>query len=137
MLHSTGYRNNYYTKTVVTPGLFDGGAINLYSGAAPGTADAAPTGTLLCAITLPTPCFAAPSGGVITANTITGGTVLATGVIGYGRVVTATDGGGLSTTDPRYQFSVGVSGTEMIVNTASVVLGGTQTVTSFTVTAPL
>lgn len=136
MNHSTGYRNLYYTRTIVTPGMFDGGAVNLYTGAPPASADAAPTGTLLVSIALPTPAFGSPVAGLLTANAVTPGTVAASGTVGYARCVSATDGGGLSTTDPRWQFSVGISAAEMILNTLGLIIGGNQTIASFTVTAP-
>src|SRR6185312_1685355 len=99
MLHSTGMRNDMLTATHgVGSGTFNSGAVNIYTGAAPGTADAAETGTKLAAVALPATAFPAPSSGVLTANSITGSTILASGTAGYGRVVASTDTGALSTT---------------------------------------
>jgi hypothetical protein len=43
--------------------IFDGGTLRIYSGSQPATANLAPSGTLLAAITLPNPAYAAASSG--------------------------------------------------------------------------
>lgn len=42
---------------------FDGGTLEIYTGAQPSSANDSPTGTLLCTITLPTPAFGAAASG--------------------------------------------------------------------------
>lgn len=114
------------------------GNILLYTGSAPADANAAQTGTVLVTIALPNGLF---NGGVTgfpavaTATTISAATISNTGTAGYGRMVANGDDGLLSTTERRLQFTVGTSGTDCILNTTSLVSGGTITVTSLTYTS--
>lgn len=134
MLHSTGERNSIAT-TLATD--FNSGTLKLYTGAAPGTADAAETGTLLVTIALGATAYGAVAAGVITlSGTPLSAAIAATGTAGYGRQLASGDTGVLSTTQKRMQYSVGTSATEMIVNTNSLVNGGTFTLTAGSWTAP-
>ena len=134
MLHSTGERNSLATTLAAD---YNSGSIRILTGAAPGTADAAETGTLLVAVALAATAYGAPSSGVITlAGTPLSGSIVATGTAGYGREVASGDTGVLSTTQKRMQFSVGTSATELIVNTTAFTSGGTFTLNSGTWTPP-
>lgn len=58
--------------------LCNGGTIKIYNGTQPATADTAITSqTLGVTLTLGSPAFGAPSGGLLTANAITNGTAIA------------------------------------------------------------
>ena len=146
LLYSTGYRMGSLGSAASPTGnpiqdLLASGEIKIYSGTAPATADAAVTGTLLAAInnggagTL----FAEPSSNAIA---IAGGetwsiAAVATGTASYFRyVIKATDDGLLSTTQVRIQGTVGTSGADMIIGNTAIVSGATQTIDTFTLTAP-
>ncbi len=120
---------------------FNAGLLRVLSGSAPGSgasqANAAETGTLgiswtLAATAMGAPTSATPS--VVTAAAITNVTISNTITAGYARLVTSTDGAGLSTTDRRYQLDVGTSGASVNFNTLSLVSGGTASCTSLTIT---
>ena len=78
-----------------------------------------------------------PVAGVISKNTDAWtGVGLATGVAGYGRMVTSGDTGALSTTEVRWQGNVSTSGAEINITNMNVALGATQTVDSLALTQP-
>jgi hypothetical protein len=106
-----------------------GGTLNIYTGAAPATCDAAATGTVLATITLPNPFFAAASGGVM-AKTGTWADLSAdaTGTAGYFRIWSP---GAV----PMIQGTVGTSATDMIVDSTAFTAGQSFSVISFTLTA--
>ena len=136
--HSTKQKNGTLDGTAPVATAYDsGGAIKIYTGSAPATADAAETGTILVTINLPTDVFPAVSGGVLTANAISAATISNTGTAGYGRIVASGDTGALvTTTQPRIQFAVGTSGSDMNFNTRSLVAAAQITITSLTYTHP-
>ena len=114
------------------------GSIKLYTGSAPSDANAAETGTVLATVTLPNGIFNGGVSGfpaVATATTISSVTISNTGTAGYGRVLANGDDGLSSTTERRMQITVGTSAADCILNTLSLVSGGTLTVTSFTYTS--
>lgn len=146
LLFSTGYRMGSLGSAASPTGapvqdLLANGIVKIYSGTAPATADAAVTGTLLVSIdnggTATT--FAEPSSSAIA---IAGGeswsvAAVATGTASYFRyVIKATDDGTLSTTQVRIQGTVGTSGADMITGNTAIVSGATQTIDTFTLTAP-
>lgn len=106
-----------------------GGTLEIYTGSQPASADDAPTGTLLCTITLPDPCFGASATGVRSKTGTWSGTAGATGDAGYFRVtgtvgvydgsITATSGGG-----------------DMELDDISIESGRTVTINTFTLTQP-
>lgn len=146
LLFSTGYRMGSLGSTANPTGnpiqdLLASGIIKIYSGTAPSTADAAVTGTLLVAIDNGGAAvnFAEPSSNAIA---IAGGetwsvAAVATGTASYFRyVIKASDDGLLSTTQVRIQGTVGTSGADMIIGNTAIVSGATQTIDTFTLTAP-
>lgn len=109
---------------------YNGGKLQVYSGAQPATADDAATGTKLIEWTLPNPCFGSAVNGVLTANAITDVTALATDTAGYMRVVSS---GSVKLMDG----SVGAGGTyDLVLDSTSIVAGVTQHVTSWMHTIP-
>ena len=65
----------------------DGGLLRIYTGSAPSLPTDAATGTLLAELTLSNPAFAAASGGVATANSVTSEDAApASGTAGYARL---------------------------------------------------
>lgn len=121
--------------------IFKEGSIKIYSGTQPTTADAAPTGTLLVTINKDgSEGFSfndAASGSIakLTGETWQG-TCGSTGTAGWARLVTSTDGGALSTTDPRCDMAVGTSGAQINFTSTSFTSGSTQTITTFAVSIP-
>lgn len=136
--HSTAQKNGTLAGTgSVGTTTYNSGSIKIYTGAAPATADAAETGTVLATVALPATMYPAPSGGVLTANAISNVSISNTGTAGYGRQVTSTDTGvAVTTTQARIQFDVGTSGASMNFNTLSLVAGGTLTISSLNYTHP-
>jgi hypothetical protein len=130
---STGARNGILDTGLNS--LFDTtGRLLLYTGAQPGTSDTAPT--LLATLTLAADAFAAASGGSIAKQGTWTGSAIAGGVVGYARLQLSSDLGTSNTTDKRIDFSVGTSGTDLIIDNATIVNGATQTLTALTITLP-
>lgn len=103
------------------------GLLRIYDGSRPATGGAATT--LLAELTLSDPCAAGASSGVLTFSAITtDSSANATGTATWGRIVTSA---GAFVLD----CSVGTSGTDVILNTASIVSGASVSVTSATITA--
>lgn len=101
--------------------------LRVYSGAMPANAAAAATGTLLVEIALPSTFWTTASG----VNTKAGtwiGTAIAAGTVGYFRLVDNTG------TTCVLQGTVGTSGTDMIIDNASILLGQALSVLTFTLT---
>ncbi len=106
------------------------GLLRLYSGTRPTNADTALSGnTLLAQLTLNATSAGAASGGVWTANAITSDSSAdATGTASFARLFES-DG-----TTVIADFSLGTSGTEVIVNTTSIVSAAVVSCSSMTVT---
>lgn len=64
------------------------------------------------------------------------GTVLANGTAAFFRYVGAADTGALSTTEPRYQGRVGVSGAELNISALTLTAGNTQAVNFASISLP-
>lgn len=109
------------------------GKLRFYSGTRPTDADTALSGnTLLAELTLNATAFGAASAGVITAGAITSDSSAdATGTATFVRI-TESDG-----TTAWADLSVGTSGTEVVLNTTSIVTGAQVSISSFTVTLPV
>lgn len=107
----------------------DGGSLKIYAGTQPTNADTAVGGqTLLAELTFGTPAFGAASGGVATANSITGdSSANATGTAAWFRVQTS---GGSALWDG----TVGTSGADLNLNSTSIQSGAAVDVTSLTFT---
>lgn len=107
------------------------GTIKIYTGAQPATGDTAETGTLLATFTCADPAWSAATGGVKTldADPDLSATAVATGTAGWARVE---DSAGNNVFDG----SVGVSGTDFIINTTSITSGQATVLLSGTITYP-
>lgn len=109
--------------------LLNGGTINIYSGTQPATADTALAGnTLLATLNLNATFAPSASGGVLTANAITGNAAVATGTATFFRAFKS-DG-----TTAVFDGSVGTSAANLILPTVSIQSGVTVTCSSFTFT---
>lgn len=132
---STGLKNYALDSGLAT--AFDTtGRINVYTGAQPATADTAASGTLLGTLTLSSDSFAAASSGAIAINSVTSDTSAdATGTAGYVRFYrtgdTAPGSAGNGTTDRRLDLLIG---TDITIDNASVVAGGTIALSGYTLT---
>ena len=129
---------------------FVNGVISIYSGPQPLTADSAASGTLLGTVTLNGGAFAAgtaanglvfdpPAAGTVpkAAGSVWKFTGLAVGTAGWFRLQgNAADSGLASTTLPRLDGSIGVSGADLNLSNISVVVGAPSTVDVFQFTIP-
>lgn len=117
--------------------LFDGGVLEIRTGAAPG-AGAADSGTLLVSITLPTPAFGAAAAGVAAkAGTWEDASADATGTAAHFRIKQAGDtGGATGATDERIEGTVGTSGADLNLDSVSITAGQGVTIDTFTATQP-
>jgi hypothetical protein len=129
--HSLGLRNFSMANGMAT--AFDtNGRLAIYTGSPPTDADSNATGTKLGTLTLPADAFDLVSGGM-SVNLATGDSSAdATGTAGWFRFYingedpdTVTAATGTATTQRRLDGTVGTSGTDMLINNASVVAGGT------------
>lgn len=144
---STKLRDNL-AGTTGFAATFANGIIEIYSGAQPATADSAVTGTLLGTVTLNsgafTPgvatnglTFAAASGGAVSKSGVWSFNGVAVGTAGWFRLKgNAADAGGVSTTLPRMDGSIAVSGADMNLSNISIAIGAPNTIDSFTWTQP-
>lgn len=146
---STGLRNALIGTGGGLASVFANGIIEIYSGAQPANADAAPTGTLLGTVTKDAGAFtpgvatngltwAAAANGAVTKSTdnwqFTG---VAAGTAGWFRLKgNAVDAGGVSTTAPRLDGSIANSGGDMNLSNTSIAIGSPNTVDVFSVTMP-
>jgi len=125
------------------------GVLRIYSGSQPATADAAATGTLLVEVTVASGAFVAgafgnglefgdsASAAIAKDASVWSGVGLAAGTAGWFRLcANATDAGALSTTLPRVDGSVGVSGADLNMSSTTIAVGATYTIDSFTLTLP-
>lgn len=129
-------------------GIFTNSVIRFYTGAAPATADAAPTGTLLGSVTIAGGAFAhgtATNGlnfGAPVGKTVSKASAedwkakgVAAGTIGYFRVqANATDDNSSSTTLPRIDGSVGITSGDMRLSTVTMAVNSIITIDTFTIT---
>lgn len=146
---STGLRNGMLNATGFTT-AFNNGAIYVYSGPQPATADSAIQGTQLGLITLNngawTPGvstnglqFDAPVAGVVSkaAAQVWRMLGIANGTAGWFRLVgNPVDAGGSSTTLPRMDGTIAISGGDMNLSSLSIVTGAPNTVDVFQFTLP-
>lgn len=110
--------------------LLNNGYLRLYTGTQPATADTAiSTQTLLATLRWNTTAFGAASNGVATANALTSdSSAAATGTATWFRALKS-DG-----TTAVFDGSVGTSGCDLNLNSASITTGSAVSVTSFTYT---
>ena len=106
------------------------GIIRIYSGSQPATPETAASGTLLGQLTLGSTAGTVTNG-VMTANAITADSVAdATGTAGWFRVLRS-DG-----TSVEFDGLCGTSAAECILDSVSIVAGGTVSITALTYTLP-
>ena len=143
---STGHKNAVADALQTA---YDYGVMHIYSGAKPASSDDAETGTLLAVITESggafTPGvqtnglrFGEPSNGVI--GILAGqvwktNSVLVTGVAGWGRFYANARTLGASSSAVRFDFTIGVTGADLILPTTNVYAGTPFTINNFTITA--
>ncbi len=109
--------------------LLNSGVFNIYDGVQPATADTAlGAQNLLVQLTFGATAFGAAVNGVATANAITAGTVIYEADATWFRCLES------DTTTAVFDGSVGTSGCDLNLNDAHLVVGGTVSITSFTVT---
>jgi len=111
---------------------YNGGTLNWYTGAIPATPDSPATGTLLATNSCANPAFSPAANGVATYNPDTPNTQVATGNIGYCRVL---DSGGAVVADLDVTLTGGGGAIE--VDKLAIAAGENVTVTSFTLTEPM
>lgn len=122
---STTLRNNMLDQ--ITSAVGASGFLRIYDGSRPSTGGAATT--LLAELTCNATFAPSASGGVLTLNAITqDSSANATGTATWFRIVTS---GGSFVIDGN----VGTSGSDLNLNTTSIVSGAAVSVTSFTITA--
>lgn len=139
---STGLLNKLL-DTGSLKSVFALGFINIYTGAAPASANDAVTGALLCTVSnnstgIGVNFDAAAAAGIIAKlNTeIWSGVNAAGGVAGYYRHVAPGDTGVLSTTEPRMQGAIATAGAELNLSNTTLTNGATQTIDFYTVQLP-
>jgi hypothetical protein len=137
---STNLRNTELASGTAGPAgsaTFD--RVALYTGAPVG-GGAAQTGTLIATLTLSATPFAAPSAGSAALNSVADVTAAAGGTIGsflfYKSTQTNANTSVPAAGDNRLNGSVGTSGADWTIDNATVVVGQTIHVSSFSVTAP-
>lgn len=144
---STKLRNNL-AGTTGFAATFANGIIEIRTGSQPGTADAAATGTLLGTVTLAsgafTPgvstnglTFATAADGAVSKSGTWSMVGIAGGTAGWFRLkANALDNDLLSTTLPRLDGSVSISGADLNLSNITITLGAPVTVDVFTYTQP-
>lgn len=125
LAYSTTLRNA--RLDAISTAVGSGGLIRIYDGTRPATGGTATT--KLAELTVSGAFAAAASAGVLTVNTVTSDSSAdATGTATWFRVTTS---GGTAVIDGN----VGTSGSDLNLNTTSIVSGGPVAITSFTITA--
>ena len=114
----------------ITTRVGGSGILRIYSGTRPANVAASITGTVLAELTCNATFAPAASGGVLTLNSITSDTSAnATGTATHFRLFQSNG------TTAIVDGDVGTSGSDLNLNTVSIVSGATVAVTSFTITA--
>lgn len=127
--YSTTMRNAMLDVMSGASGVGGSGKLRIYSGTRPANVAAAITGTLLAELTLNATFAPGASGAVITLNAITSDASNdATGTATHFRMFRS-DG-----TTAVIDGNVGTSGSDLNLNSTSIVAAGTCAVTSFTIT---
>jgi hypothetical protein len=112
--------------------LANNGYIRIYNGGQPASPQTAVTSqTLLAELTFGATAFGAASSGTATANAITAdASANATGTAAWARILKS-DG-----TSAVWDATVGTSGTDIIVNTTTIAITASVTITAMTFTVP-
>ena len=111
----------------------NGGFLEIWSGSQPATPDVAPSGgnVLLATLPLSATAFSPCSGGTKTANTITSASAVATGTATWFRAYESDNATAV------IDGSAGISGTDMILATASIVSGAVISCSGWSVSMPV
>ena len=123
---------NRNAKADAQAALYNGGTLEWRTGAIPASPAVADSGTLLATNTCAATAFGAAASGVVTYNTDTPNTQVATGNIGHCR---AKDSAGNVVADLDVTVTGGGGAVE--VDKLAVAAGEKVTVTSFTITEPM
>lgn len=115
----------------VTANVTAGSYVQLYAGTVPGTcADTPSSPTVLVALPFEdTPCFQGATGGSATAGAITQTNAAADGIATFYRISTGATAGATV----LFQGTVGTTGTNLILNTTSLVTGYPCAITSLVI----
>jgi len=140
---STGLRNAILASGSVKDTL-DLGFIKIYGGTAPADANQAENSAqLLCTISVASggtgiTFDAAASNGTLLKNSseVWSGIVGLTGEATHYRHVAASDTGAVSSTEPRIQGTIGISGEDMNLSSVNLQNGATQTIDYYVVAMP-
>ena len=141
---STGLRNRMLDAGSLKSRLALG-FLKIYSGAEPGTADAAATGTLLSTISVSgagtglSLDTTAAAGVLAKSSQVWSGPIVATGVATYYRFCAAGDTGASSGTEERIQGSVGQAGADLNLSSVSLTANAAasaQTINYYVVALP-
>ncbi len=112
--------------------LLNSGKLRIYDGTQPATASTAISGnTLLAELSFAATAFGASANGVATAAAITSVNAAATGTPTWFRALKT---GGVDVTDNVFDGTVGTSGCDLTINSATITAGATVSVTSLTIT---
>lgn len=125
--------NTALTNTIVSAfeSTFEGGNLEIYSGAQPATGDTAASGTLLATIPLPADAFTTASGGQISKQGTWEDTVDTSGTAGWARL---SNSAGTDSMDLNVTATGG--GGEIELDSTSLVAGGIVSVSTFNITQP-
>ncbi|MTK11609.1 MAG: hypothetical protein F8N39_05810 [Clostridiaceae bacterium] len=110
--------------------LCNSGFIDIFSTAQPATPETAPGGTALATLQFGATAFGAPVNGVLTANAISGVTIVNSGTAVWFRVTKSDH------TTPVFDGSCGTSAADMVINSVALSSGASLTVSSLTYTVP-
>jgi hypothetical protein len=140
---STGLRNGILGSACVKDQL-DGGFVDIYAGAVPATADdSVGAAVKLCRISVNSTGTGinfdtGASAGVIVKDPgeVWSGVNLASGTASFYRHVAAADDATLSTTAPRIQGNIGVSGADMNLSSTTLTASATQTIDNYAFASP-
>ena len=139
LLHSTAQRNGTLAGVGPVMSAYNGGSLRIFGGTAPTSADAVEPSAPLAVVPMPATLFPAPIGGLLTANTIPPQAATAAGTATWARLVTSADTGvAVTTTQPRIQGSVSVTGGggDFQLSTTAIVVSALVSVTSLTYQHP-
>ncbi len=130
LIISTAARNAALDAVTALLNTGGAGTLKVYDGSQPaGPGTAITTQNLLVTLTFSATAFAASSSGTATANAITSGTAVFTATATWARIAS---GAGTAVFD----CTVGSSGTDIVLSTASINSGNTVSISSFTLTHP-
>jgi hypothetical protein len=125
--YSTAIRNAQLDQ--ITTAVGTTAKLRIYSGTRPANVAASITGTLLAELTCNATFAPASSGGVLTLNSITSATAVATGTASHFRLWNS------AATTAMVDGDVSTSASDLNLNSTSITSGGSVAVTSFTITA--